>query len=152
MPLPLSLIPEFLPTPKRSQRSAQGVDTIAEPLADTALVVEVSPPEPEVEPSTPAPPEPEAEPSTPAPPEPEAEPAVDADPPEPEAEPAVDDDPPEPEAEPAVDDDGEHLTVVLSATELERTKTLRELRQMCEEAKKPSTGKKSELARRLTSE
>lgn len=50
-----------------------------------------------------------------------------------------------------VAEEGEDVTVVLTASDLERKKTLRELRKMCEDAKLSAKGTKSELAHRLQS-
>jgi hypothetical protein len=83
--LPLSSIPDAMPSPKRSSRRVTAID----------------------EAEAPAPPSPPAE----------APPADDA--------------------------------LILSAEDLERTKTLRQLRDMCAARGLPNTGKKSELVTRL---
>jgi hypothetical protein len=133
--IPRSLIPEHVASPpKRSRRRAAEMDAMdTEETMDTEAVDApvVSSPNSVDAPASPLP---VASPS-PAIPIEDAPPAA-----APQAEDALIEDAP-PAAAPLAED----------AATLERTKTLRELRQMCTDRELPSTGKKAELAKRLAS-
>ena len=127
MPLPESLIPATLPvTPKRSKR-VQGADEVR------------------------APPEEEAPEEGAAPPEEKAAPEEGAAPPEEEAAPPEEGvAPPEEEAAPEANTaSSEASNEIIVYEDLQRTKTLRELKEMCLERSLPTHGKKMELVRRI---